>query len=39
MTREIILNYPDEEDYDGEEEVEKLENVYQRDWEASTLYW
>lgn len=38
MTREIVLNYPDE-DYDGEEEVEELEDVYQRVWEASTLYW
>lgn len=38
MTREIVLNYPDE-DYDGEEEIEELEDVYQRDWEASTLCW
>lgn len=38
MTREIVLNYPDE-DYDGEEETEDIEVAYQRDWEASTLYW
>lgn len=38
MTREIVLNYPNE-DYDGEEETEDIEVAYQRDWEASTLYW
>lgn len=38
--KDIYLKDPDGEyDFDGLEETEDPEDTYQRDWEASTLYW
>jgi hypothetical protein len=40
MKKEILRRLPDGDyDYDGEEETEDLEEIYQREWENSTLYW
>lgn len=39
-TKEIYRNDPDgEPEYDGEKEMEDPEDVYQRDWEMSTMGW
>lgn len=38
--RDIYIKDPDGDyDHDGEEDTEDLEEIYQRDWENSTLYW
>lgn len=38
--KDIYLKDPyGEYDFDGLEETEDPEDTYQRDWEASTLYW
>lgn len=40
MVRDIYIKNPDEDtDFDGFEETEDPEDVYQREWEASTLNW
>ena len=38
--KDIIIKDPDgDPGFDGEEETEDIDDVHQRDWEASTLYW
>lgn len=38
--KDIYIKDPDEDtDFDGFEETEDPEDVYQREWEASTLNW
>lgn len=40
MKKDVIIQDPDgENEYDGEEEVEDPEDIYQREWENSTWYW
>lgn len=40
MVRDIDRALPDgDTDYDGEEEVEDMEDACQRDWEVTTLMW
>ena len=38
--KDIYITTPDgEQDFDGFEDTEDPEDVYQREWEASTLNW
>lgn len=40
MVRDIYIIDPDgDQDFDGFEETEYSEDVYQREWEASTFNW
>lgn len=40
MVRDIYIIDPDgEQDFDGFEETEDPEDVYQREWENTTMYW
>lgn len=40
MKKEILRRLPDGDyDYDGDEDAEDLEEIYQRDWEINTLNW
>lgn len=40
MVRDIYIKDPDgDTDFDGFEETEDPEDVYQREWEASILNW
>ena len=40
MNKEILRSLPDGDfDYDGEEEVEDIEEEYQRSWENDTYLW
>lgn len=40
MVRDIYTKDPDgDTDFDGFEETEDPEDVYQREWETSTLNW
>jgi hypothetical protein len=40
MVRDIYIIDPDgEQDFDGFEDTEDPEDVYQREWENTTMYW
>ena len=40
MVRDIDIIEPDgEQDFDGFEDTEDPEDVYQREWENTTMYW
>nr|DAU60068.1 MAG TPA: hypothetical protein [Caudoviricetes sp.] len=40
MVRDIYIKDPDgDQDFDGYEETEDIEDILQREWEASTLNW